>query len=140
MSQYGEYGRGPEGYDDSRGISLMIAGFGLGALVGTVIGLLIAPKSGRELRGDIADYSRDAYGKVKDMSREGYERSREAARHAYESGRERAGEYGAMVTERIQDVKEGVAEAAGRLRKAVNTGIEEARDTLKNGDDGQQTA
>ncbi|MDQ3023777.1 MAG: YtxH domain-containing protein, partial [bacterium] len=91
MGNYGEYG--PREQDDSRGISMLIAGFGLGALVGTVIGLLIAPKSGRELRGDIADYSRDTYDKVRDISRDGYERGKEAARQAYESGRGKAGEY-----------------------------------------------
>ena len=53
-----------ERYDDSKGLAMLIAGFGLGALVGTVIGLLVAPKAGRELRADLAEYSKDVYDKV----------------------------------------------------------------------------
>ena len=35
--------------NDDRGLAYLIAGFGLGTLVGTLIGLLVAPKSGREI-------------------------------------------------------------------------------------------
>jgi phosphoglycerate kinase len=43
----------------------MIAGFGLGTRVGTVIGMLLAPKSGSEVRADIAEYGKDAFDKAK---------------------------------------------------------------------------
>ncbi len=37
----------------------MLAGFGLGAIVGAVAGLLFAPKEGKELRHDVADRPRN---------------------------------------------------------------------------------
>jgi gas vesicle protein len=149
----GSYNRAPysggitmsdNNHDDARGISMLIAGFGLGTLVGTVIGLLIAPKSGRELRGDIADYSRDTVDKVKDYSRETYEKGREAARSAYESGREKASEFSAKVTDKASEVAGrakdkvsgaagGVTETASRLRRAVKTGIQEAKEGFREG-------
>jgi len=115
-------------YDDSRGISMLVAGFGLGTLVGTVIGLLIAPKSGRELRADIADYSKDYYDKAreygkdyyekaKDYSRETYDAGREKARQAYEAGRERAREYSSNLGEKITEAKEHLGE---RAKEVVN--------------------
>lgn len=116
-------------YDDGRGMSMLIAGFGLGTLVGTVIGMLIAPKSGRELRGDIADYSRNYYDKAKEYSREAYDAGRAKAREAYETGKGRAKEYSAKVGEKISDAKEHLTEAATRLKKSVQSGVEAAKET-----------
>jgi gas vesicle protein len=98
-------------YDESRGMAYLISGFGLGMLVGTVIGLLIAPKSGRELRADIAEYGRDTYDKVKDYSREAYDKGRDKAREAYEQGRERASEYSARVGEKLGEVKDQLGDS-----------------------------
>jgi gas vesicle protein len=114
-------------YDDGHGLAMLIAGFGLGTLVGTVIGLLIAPKSGRELRADIAEYGRDAYDKVKDTGREAYEKGRERARHAYEAGREKAGEYSSVVKDKASDVREQLSSTAHRFGEAVRAGVERAR-------------
>lgn len=110
--------------DDGRALSYLIAGFGLGTMVGTVIGLLVAPKSGRELRADIAEYSKDYLDKAKDAGRDAYERGRDRAREAYEAGRKRAGEYSARVGERLAQVKEHLGEAAQRIGEAVKPGKE----------------
>lgn len=120
-----------DNYDDNRGLSMLIAGFGLGTLVGTVIGLLVAPKAGRELRADIAEYSKDYYDKAKKYGQETYESGRERARQAYESGRERAKEYSARVGEKIGDARENIGKTAQRVGKSVKTGVEAARETLK---------
>jgi len=114
-------------YDDGRGLAMLIAGFGLGTLVGTIIGLLVAPKAGRELRADIAEYSKDYYDKFKDVGREAYERGREKAREAYEAGRDKASQYSARMSEKISEVKDQLGETAQRLGQAVRTGIEEAK-------------
>ena len=123
-----------ERYDDGKGLAMLIAGFGLGTLVGTVIGLLVAPKSGRELRGDIAEYSKDYYDKVKDYGRDAYEAGREKARRAYEAGREKATTYGSRVSDKVADAKENVQETAHRYSTAVKTGIESAREVLRDTD------
>lgn len=111
--------------NDERGMAMLIAGFGLGTLVGTVIGLLVAPKAGRELRSDIAEYSKDYYDKAKDYSRDAVETgkgkaseliesSKERAQVAYESGREKANEYSARVGEKIGQVKSQISDRLHR--------------------------
>jgi hypothetical protein len=50
-----------------------LAGFGVGCVVGAAVALMLAPKSGRELRGDIMDRSRDLYSKGKDFVGKGHE-------------------------------------------------------------------
>lgn len=43
----------------------LLAGFGLGAIVGATAGLLFAPKEGKELRDDLASKAREAGEKAK---------------------------------------------------------------------------
>lgn len=117
--------------DDNRGLSMLIAGFGLGTLVGTVIGLLVAPKAGRELRADIAEYSKDYYDKARQYGHEAYESSREKARQAYDSGRERAREYSARVGEKIDEARENLGKTAKRMGQSVKSGVEAARESYK---------
>lgn len=119
-----------ERYDDGRSLAMLIAGFGLGTLVGTVIGLLVAPKAGRDLRADIAESGRDYYDKVKDYSRDAYAKGRDRARQAYEEGRHKAAEFGDKVGSTVADVKEKVVETATRMTDAVRSGIEQARETV----------
>ena len=45
----------------------MLAGFGLGAIVGSVAGLLFAPKEGRELRGEVATKAREVGERAKEI-------------------------------------------------------------------------
>ena len=125
-----------ERYDDGKGLAMLIAGFGLGTLVGTVIGLLVAPKSGRELRSDIAEYSKEYYDKVKDYGRDAYESGRERARRAYEAGREKAAAYSSRVSDKIHDAREVVGDTANRYSNAVRTGVESARESLRDTDTG----
>ena len=47
----------------------LIAGIG----IGTVVGMLLAPKKGSELRSDLKDTSMKAYDRVKNMSKEDME-------------------------------------------------------------------
>jgi gas vesicle protein len=54
------------GHDDKNGLIYLLAGFGLGALIGAAAGLLFAPKPGEEIRGELADKLKDAKGKTED--------------------------------------------------------------------------
>ena len=94
--------------DGGRDLAFLIAGFGLGTLVGTVVGMLVAPKSGRELRSDIVEHGKDYYGKGRDKARE-----------AYESGRDRAKEYSSKVGERLGEVKDQIGETAQKITNKV---------------------
>ena len=43
-----------------------MAGFGVGCLVGAAVAIMVAPKSGRELRSDLTDKARDLIGRGKE--------------------------------------------------------------------------
>ncbi len=49
------------------GLLYMLAGFGLGAIVGSVAGLLFAPKEGKELRDDVANKAKEVGNKAKEL-------------------------------------------------------------------------
>ncbi len=54
------------GHDDKNGLMYLLAGFGLGALIGAIAGMLFAPKAGEELRGELGDKLKDAKDKTED--------------------------------------------------------------------------
>ena len=45
--------------EEKNWIGIALAGFGVGCLVGAAVSMLLAPKSGRELRSDIAERGRN---------------------------------------------------------------------------------
>ena len=81
--------------------STQLTCFLLGGAVGALAALLFAPKSGRELRADIAD-----------ATRKGVDGAREKASDYYETSRERA-------TEFYSTAKAQVGEVAGAARQQV---------------------
>lgn len=85
-----------EGSSAATKLTYLIIGGGIGA----VIALLFAPKSGVELREDIAD-----------ATRKGIEKSKETAAQL----QERAGEYYEATRERAADLYETATEKAGEL-------------------------
>ncbi len=78
-------------------LTFLLAGVGIGA----VVALLFAPKSGVELRGDIADATRkgiekgkEAATQLQETAGEYYEATRDKATDLYASAKESAGEFG----------------------------------------------
>ncbi len=53
--------------DTSSWLPIALAGFGVGAIVGAAVAMLIAPKSGRELRSDIVERGRDLINRGKEQ-------------------------------------------------------------------------
>jgi gas vesicle protein len=72
----------------------------VGGGIGAVLALLFAPKSGQELRGDIAD-----------VTRKGIEKSKEAATHL----QEKAGDYYEVSREKASELYQNAATKAGEL-------------------------
>lgn len=70
--------------DERSGVLYLLAGIGLGVLIGAVIGLLFAPKSGEEIRGDLSQRLHDLSEKVRELSQQVYERGGEAVRNLRE--------------------------------------------------------
>lgn len=56
--------------DENRGVLVsVLAGIGIGVLVGAVAGLLLAPKSGEETRDDLSKALNDLSDKVTDLGK-----------------------------------------------------------------------
>ncbi len=52
--------------DDSNALIYMLAGVGLGAIIGAAAGLLFAPKAGSELRNDLGEKFGELKGKTEE--------------------------------------------------------------------------
>src|SRR5258707_13158621 len=92
------------GHDDYRrdsgdNISTRLTYLLIGGGIGAVIALLFAPKSGQELRGDIADATRKGI----DKSREAAQQVGERPGEYYDAKRERASELYSQASERASD-------------------------------------
>ena len=94
----------------------------IGGGIGAVLALLFAPKSGVELRGDIADATRkgiekskEAAAQIQEAAGEYYEATRDKASDLYASAKESAGE----LTEKAKSV---AASTANPFTAAIEAG------------------
>ncbi|HKV35350.1 MAG TPA: YtxH domain-containing protein [Pyrinomonadaceae bacterium] len=130
------------GYDEYRrdsgdGISTRLTYLLIGGGIGAILALLFAPKSGHELRGDIADATRKGI----DRSREAAQQLGDRAGEYYEATRTRAGELYSQAAERVGEVantaREAAARQTGTVAAAIDAGkkayIEEKRKTEMSG-------
>jgi gas vesicle protein len=93
------------GSDVSTRLTYLLIGGGIGA----ILALLFAPKSGTELRGDIAD-----------VTRKGIDKSREGARFVGD----KAGEYYGAVREKATDLVGTARDVASRKSGQVSAAFE----------------
>ena len=113
------------GYDEYRrdggdSISTRLTYLLIGGGIGAILALLFAPKSGQELRGDIADATRKGI----DRSREAAQQLGDRAGEYYEATRTRAGELYSQAAERVGEVAQSAREAAARQSGTVSAAIE----------------
>ena len=94
-------------------LAFFLVGFGIGA----VVALLFAPKSGRELRNDIAESTRRGL----DKASEAYDVARERTKELATTGREKAAEL-------VEEAKETVTRQKGRIAAAVEAGKQAYRE------------
>ena len=110
----------------------------IGAGIGATLALLFAPKSGRELRGDIADYTRRGVDAAGDSARqigtrasEVYDTASERVQGAYGTARERAqGVYG-TARERVAQGAEAVSDIAARQKDQIQAAIEAGKQAYR---------
>ena len=119
------------------GFSWFLAGLGLGAL----IGVLYAPKSGRETRDDIASQAREGSEYLKQRSKEASEQASILAERAKTQGRQyvdRSKEYvdrGRAQWEDFVDKSKGfVNEQSDKVSAAVDAGKQAYRSSTESGD------
>jgi len=109
---------------DDNSVSTKLTYLLIGGGIGAVIALLFAPKSGVELRGDIAEATRkgiekskEAAAQLQDAAGEYYEVGREKATEYYQTGKERAAEFG-------DKAKAAAARTANPFSAAIEAGKE----------------
>jgi gas vesicle protein len=113
--------------------------FALGGAIGALVALLFAPKSGQELRSDIADATR----KGVDRTRETANQISARAGEYYQTVRERASELAATASQKAGELadnaREAVAGKKDQLNAAISAGKQayrEERERLAPGDSG----
>jgi len=141
--------------DDKLERDSFLKGFLIGGFMGALAGLLFAPKSGKELRSDIrrkgeealeeskriyADTKEKAGAILADAVHRAEELKAEAARQLAEArakaeailsrAEEKTSAVGDSAKEFIEEAKTGVLKRKERIAKAVEAGVEAARDEL----------
>jgi len=110
----------------------------LGGIVGAIGGLLLAPRSGLELRGDLAnatrkgiDRSREAAQQVGERAGEYYESTRERAGEIYSQAASKASDIYAQASERVGEVAQTAHETAARETGTVPAAIDAGKKTYQ---------
>jgi gas vesicle protein len=106
--------------NDSDNISTRLTYLLIGGGIGAVLALLFAPKSGQELRGDIADATRKGI----DRSREAAQELSQRAGEYYEVTRDRANDLYSSASGKVSDVASRAREAASGQIGTVSAAIE----------------
>ena len=112
--------------DDYRrddGISTRLTYLLIGGGIGAILALLFAPKSGHELRGDIADATRKGI----DRSREAAQQLGDRAGEYYEATRGRAAELYSQAAEKVGEVAQNARDAASRQTGTLSAAVEAGR-------------
>ncbi len=108
-----------------------IAGLVIGGLIGAAIGILYAPKSGKETREELGRKADELLAKAKEeyetaveKSRKAYEATVQRLKSLEEKALETAGEAGEKVEELAGKGKETIQEGRGRIKRAIDAGVE----------------
>jgi gas vesicle protein len=106
--------------DSGDNISARLTYLLIGGGIGAILALLFAPKSGQELRGDIAEATRKGI----DRSREAAQQLGDRAGEYYETTRERAAELYSTASEKVGEVARTARESASRQTGTVAAAID----------------
>jgi gas vesicle protein len=107
----------------------------IGGGIGAILALLFAPKSGQELREDIADATRKGLEKGKETATqlqeragEYYEVSREKANELYQTAQDKATEYAELAKDKANQISEKAKGAAARSTNPISAAIEAGKE------------
>lgn len=92
--------------------------FLLGGAVGAMVALLFAPKSGRELRSDIADSARKGVDGVREKAGDYYDQTRERATEFYSTARAQVGEAAGSARDQVKRRGETLSAAIDAGKRA----------------------
>ena len=108
-----------------------LKGLLIGGVIGAVVGILYAPKSGRETREDIGRKAEELVAKAKEEYEQALEKSRKTYETAVsrlkkieETAREKVGELEAKAGTMVEKGKESLEDNKSRLKRAIDAGVE----------------
>jgi gas vesicle protein len=123
-----------EGSSASEKLTFLLIGAGIGA----TLALLFAPKSGRELRGELADYTKrglDAAGEgarvLGERATEAYGTASTRVAGAYGTAREKVVEAYDSARDRVSQGADTVSEVAGRQKEQIVAAIEAGKQAYR---------
>jgi gas vesicle protein len=107
----------------------------IGGGIGAILALLFAPKSGQELREDIADVTRKGLEKsretathLQERAGEYYEVSREKANEIYHTAQIKATEFAELAKDKAEELSEKAKGAASRTTNPISAALEAGKD------------
>jgi gas vesicle protein len=106
----------------------LLKGLFIGGLIGVVLGILYAPKSGKETREDILSKGKEEYEKAVEKTKTAYETAVKRLKDLELSAKEKVHEVEDKVTEFAQHGAETIQDNKNRLKKAINAGVEAYRE------------
>ena len=113
----------------------LLKGLFIGGFIGVVLGILYAPKSGKETREDIVRITEDLLSKGKEEYEKAVERSKEAYETAVKrlkgleiSAKEQVEEVESKVSEFAHKGADAIADSKNRLKKAIDAGVDAYRE------------
>ena len=93
-----------------------LAAFLLGGLIGGALGVLFAPKSGKESREKMREFMDEASGKGEDLVRE----ARERGEQMFAEGKEKFGAKKSQVQSAVEAARRAYQEEGGKRRVAAD--------------------
>ena len=113
----------------------LLKGLFIGGFIGVVLGILYAPKSGKETREDIARTTEDLLSRGKEEYEKAVARSKSAYEEAVKhlkgleiSAKEKVEEIQSKVSEATHKGADAIADSKIRLKKAIDAGVETYRE------------
>ena len=110
----------------------------IGGGIGAILALLFAPKSGHELREDIADAtkkgiekSKETAGQIQNAAGDYYEVTREKANEIYSTAQERAGEITDKAKMTAEEISEKAKSAAAQTSNPISAALDAGKEAYK---------
>jgi len=111
----------------TRGLGGKLIFFMLGGGIGAAIALLFAPKSGKELRQDIADTAAKGYDETLDTAN----RVKEQSMEYYEAAKDKGSEVLDLIAEKASAVKDEIVQDAEKISERAGTAARRLTDSVR---------
>lgn len=108
--------------------SNLLKGLFIGGLIGMALGILFAPKSGKETREDIAGKADELLSKAKEEYEKVVEKNKTACQESINDFKEKATDAENKVSEFVHQGSEVIQNNKNRFKKAIDAGLEAYRE------------